>query len=57
MARLPRDEVIAPDEVAIAHVINRAVRRCFLIGNEEVSGKDGDPVKLSVARRRLSSIT
>ncbi len=34
MARLARVEVFAPDEVAIVHVMNRTVRRCFLMGNE-----------------------
>ena len=32
IARLPRGEVIDSNEVAILHVINRAVRRCFLLG-------------------------
>ena len=34
MARLPRAEVFDPDEVAIAHVFNRTVRRCFLMGDD-----------------------
>ena len=29
MARLARAEVFAADEVAIVHVMNRVVRRCF----------------------------
>ena len=29
MARLARVEVFAPDEIAILHVLNRTVRRCF----------------------------
>ena len=32
MARLARAEVFAADEIAIVHVMNRVVRRCFLMG-------------------------
>ena len=42
MARLARAEVFAPDEVAVAHVMNRVVRRCYLLGNDPVSGKNYD---------------
>ena len=42
MARLARMEVFAPDEVAIVHVMNRVVRRCFLLGDDPVSGKNYD---------------
>ena len=38
MARLARAEVFAPDEVAIVHVMNRVVRRCFLLGTDSVTG-------------------
>jgi hypothetical protein len=31
MARPSRAEVFDPNEVAIAHVFNRTVRRCFLM--------------------------
>ena len=31
MARLARVEVFAADEIAIVHVMNRTVRRCFLL--------------------------
>ena len=33
MARMARAEVCAPDEVAVVHVMNRVVRRCYLLGN------------------------
>ena len=46
MARLSRSEVIDPDEVTIVHVINRTVRRCFLIGNDTVSGRNFDHRKV-----------
>ena len=39
MARLARVEVVAADEIAIVHVMNRTVRRCFLLGDDPVSGK------------------
>lgn len=42
MARLARVEVFAADEVAIVHVMNRTVRRCFLFGDDAVSGKNYD---------------
>ena len=42
MARLARTEVFAADEVAIVHVMNRTVRRCFLLGDDPVTGKNYD---------------
>ncbi len=42
MARLARGEVFADDEVAIVHVMNRTVRRCFLLGDDPVTGKNYD---------------
>jgi hypothetical protein len=42
MARLPRAEVFDPNEVAVAHVFNRTVRRCFLMGDDALSGKNFD---------------
>lgn len=46
MARLARVEVFAADEVAIVHVMNRTVRRCFLLGDDAVSGKNYDHRKV-----------
>ena len=46
MVRLARAEVFDPDEVAVAHVCNRTVRRCFLMGDDEVSGKNFDHRKV-----------
>ena len=46
MARLARAEVFAPDEVAIVHVMNRVVRRCFLLGDDPVTGKNYDHRKV-----------
>ena len=40
MARLARAEVFASDEVAIVHVMNRVTRRCFLLGDDPVTGQN-----------------
>jgi hypothetical protein len=42
MARLARAELFGPDEIAVVHVINRVVRRCFLMGDDPVTGKNFD---------------
>ena len=42
MARLARVEVFAADEVAVVHVMNRVVRRCFLLGDDPITGKNYD---------------
>ena len=46
MARLARVEVFAPDEIAIVHLLNRTVRRCFLLGNDPITGKNYDHRKV-----------
>ena len=40
MARLARAEQFSPDEIAIVHVYNRVVRRCFLMGYDPLTGKN-----------------
>jgi REP element-mobilizing transposase RayT len=42
MARLARIEVFEADEIAIVHVMNRTVRRCFLMGEDRLTGKNYD---------------
>ena len=42
MARLARAELFGADEIAVVHVVNRVVRRCFLMGDDPVSGKNFD---------------
>ena len=42
MVRLARAEIFDPNEVAIVHVCARVVRRCFLFGDDPVSGKNFD---------------
>lgn len=46
MARLARVEIFTPDEIAIVHVMNRTVRRCFLLGNDPVTGNNYDHRKV-----------
>lgn len=46
MGRQARAEVFSPDEVAIVHVMNRVVRRCFLMGDDPLTGKNYDHRKL-----------
>ena len=48
MARMARAEVFAPDEVAVVHVMNRVVRRCYLLGHDPVSGKNYDHRKVMI---------
>ena len=38
MARLARVEVFAADEIAVVHVMTRTVRRCFLLGDDALTG-------------------
>ncbi|WP_149499524.1 transposase [Roseiconus lacunae] len=42
MARLSRLEIIDPSEPTIVHVINRTVRRCFLMGDDPFTGQNFD---------------
>ena len=46
MARMARVEVFSPEEVAILHVMNRVVRRCFLLGDDPITGKNFDHRKV-----------
>ena len=57
MSRIARAEVFAHDEVTIIHVMNRVVRRCFLMGDDPVSGKNFDHRKdwIENELRRLSA--
>lgn len=40
MARMVREELFSPDEVAILHVMNRTVRQCFLLGVDPLNKVD-----------------
>ncbi len=46
MARKKRCDVFLPNEVAIVHTMSRVVRRCFLTGDDPVSGKNFDHRKV-----------
>ncbi|QDV42961.1 hypothetical protein Enr13x_28130 [Stieleria neptunia] len=50
MARLTRAEILDPSEVAIAHIMNRTVRRCFLFGDDPVSGENFDHRKVWIEK-------
>ncbi|MFT5094120.1 MAG: REP element-mobilizing transposase RayT [Porticoccaceae bacterium] len=51
MARMPRKFVVDEDEVGVYHCINRCVRRAFLCGTDEVSGKCFDHRKQFIQDR------
>lgn len=51
MARMARGEVFSPEEIAVAHLIARVVRRCFLLGYDVVTGKNYDHRKLWIEER------
>jgi hypothetical protein len=42
MACLAKVELFAANEIAVVHVMNRAVRRCFLLGDDAITGKNYD---------------
>ena len=54
MARLARVVLFAADEIAIVHVMNRTVRRCFLLGDGAF--EMGSGVNSQMARRVLRTI-
>ena len=51
MGRVSRAEVFDPSEVAICHVFARGVRRCFLLGNDPVTGKNYDHRKVWIEQQ------
>jgi len=57
MARSARADLFAPDEVAIVHVMNRVVRRCFLLGLDPLTGSHSDHRKqwIEDERKRLAA--
>ena len=46
MARPNRSDLISPDESCIVHVFSRVVRRCFLLGDDPLTGKNYDHRKV-----------
>ena len=42
MTRVNRADQLDPDAIEIAHVFNRLVRRCFLMGDDPVTGNNYD---------------
>jgi len=51
MARLPRKELIAEDEVGLYHCVQRCVRRAWLCGKDPLTGKDYEHRKLWIRKR------
>jgi hypothetical protein len=50
LARMTQCKVFDPDEVVIAHIFNRVRRRCFLMGEDPVSGKNLDHRKVWIVQ-------
>ncbi len=46
MINVARPEVFDSVDIDVAHVYNRTVRRCFLMGDDAVSGKNFDHRKV-----------
>ena len=46
-----RGPTLATDAVAIVHVMNRTSRRCFLLGDDPLTGKNYDHRKVWVENR------
>jgi hypothetical protein len=51
MARLARADLFDPSEVSILHCINRCVRRCFLCGDDPLTGKNYEHRKACLEKR------
>ena len=51
MARTKREDVFSPHDIAIAHVMNRTSRRCFLLGDDPLTGRNYDHRKLWTENR------
>ncbi|MCA9057700.1 MAG: hypothetical protein KDA85_04350 [Planctomycetaceae bacterium] len=55
MARTKREDVFSPHEIAVAHVMNRTSRRCFLLGDDPLTGRNYDHRKLWTAHAASES--
>lgn len=51
MARLARADLVDPAEVAVFHCINRCVRRCFLCGDDPLTGRSYEHRKVWLEER------
>jgi len=51
MARANRRDVLVDGEIQIAHCVNRCVRRAFLCGKDEVSGRDFEHRRQRIRQR------
>ncbi|MBX3420061.1 MAG: hypothetical protein KF752_00755 [Pirellulaceae bacterium] len=52
MARMCRKVQFSPDKFAIMHVVNRADRRCILMGEDPFTGRNFDYRKKWIERRK-----
>ena len=52
MARTNRRDVLADQDIQVVHCVNRCVRRAFLCGNDDLSGKNYDH-RRGLIRKRL----
>lgn len=50
MARVNREEVFGPNEIAVVHVVGRTVRNCYLLGNCSSTGKNYDHRKVWIEK-------
>ena len=55
MPRANRREICNPDQIQVFHLVNRCVRRTFLFGTDEKSGKDFSHRKAWI-RQRLEEL-
>ena len=56
MVRRAQAEVFAPDLVAVVRVMNRAVRCCYLLDDDPVTGKNDDHHKVMIEKKNSQTI-
>lgn len=56
MTRLTREQLFTADEQAIVHVMNRTVRRCYLLGQDEHTGRNRSGQVFASVRTRAAVV-